>query len=156
VGRVWTDYWRRSEDGNGEDEMILKRYGSNVLSVTPNFDSRAMTEVGFMRDGALSLPVGEFADQYERVGGRELTASAEGDVQGDVEDAVLADLLKQVESVAAEAGEGSVLLIENEVGKDQAKTRGTQATKVVATENRLFFTYTIDPPLRIGIHRKKG
>jgi hypothetical protein len=41
------------------------------------------------------------------------------------------------------------------VGKDQAKTRGTQATKVVATENRLFFTYTIDPPLRIGIHRKK-
>ena len=29
--------------------MITKRYGSKVQSVTPNFDARAMNEIGFQR-----------------------------------------------------------------------------------------------------------
>jgi hypothetical protein len=134
--------------------MILRRYGRNVLSVTPNFDSRAMTEIGFMRDGKFSLPFEEFQEQYERTGGSELSAVENGDVQGDVEDAVLRAIREQLEAVEASAGAGSVVLVENDA--DQAKTRGTQTTIVVGGENRLRFQYSVDPPLRVGIYRHKG
>jgi hypothetical protein len=134
--------------------MILRRYGRNVLSVTPNFDSRAMTEIGFMRDGKLSLPFEEFEAGYERTGGEQLTATETGDVQGDVEDAVLHAVRDRLLALDREAGDGSVLFIENDI--DQAKTRGSQTTMVVGGENRLRFQYTIDPPLRVGIYQRKG
>jgi len=130
---------------------IVRRYGSKIQSVTPNFDSRAMTEIGFVRGSELSLSAEEFEQQYHRLSGRELRAKAEGDVQGDVEDAVLASLTEQLEALAAEAGDGALLLIENEQGVDHPKTRGRQTTIVVDGENRLVFEYTVDPPLRIGV-----
>ena len=42
--------------------MIAKRYGTKIQSVTPNFDARAMNEIGFQRDNEWSLPADEFAD----------------------------------------------------------------------------------------------
>ena len=130
---------------------IVRRYGSKVLSVTPNFDSRAMTEIGFVRGSEVSLSVEEFEQKYQRLSGRELRAKAEGDVQGEVEDAVLASLSGQLEALAADAGSEALLLIENEQGVDHPKTRGRQTTIVVDGENRLVFEYMVDPPLRIGV-----
>ena len=135
--------------------MILRKYGTKVLSVTPNFDSRAMTEIGFMRDGALSMSADDVAERYERLDGRELAATAKGEVQGDVEDAVLADLREQLDKLVASLGDGATLLIENEQGVDQPKTRGRQTTIVVDGENRLIFEYTVDPPLRLSILRPR-
>lgn len=131
--------------------MILRRYGKKILSVRPNFDSRAMTEIGFVRDGEVELAVEEFEERYTRKDGREFTAQARGGVQGEVEDSVLASLQEQVTALEAELDTGAVLLIENEQGVDQPKTRGAQTTTVVESENRFVFEYTIDPPLRLGI-----
>ena len=33
--------------------MILRRFGSRIHQVTPNFDARAMTEISFLRGAAL-------------------------------------------------------------------------------------------------------
>jgi len=132
--------------------MILRRYGRKILSVRPNFDSRAMTEIGFVRDGEAELGIDEFEERYARRDGREFTAQARGDVQGEVEDSVLATLQEQLTALEAGLESGAVLLIENEQGVDQPKTRGTQTTTVVASENRLVFEYTIEPPLRLGIY----
>jgi hypothetical protein len=135
--------------------MIVRRYGSSVLSVVPNFDSRAMTEIGFNRDGRLTIPTEEFQRTYERAQGHELTAQAEGTVQGDVEEAVLASLSEQLHRLAGELKPEELLLIENEPGVDQAKTRGTQTTTVEAGENRLRFGYVVDPPLKVGVYRRR-
>ena len=47
----------------------------------PNFDSKALNEVGFRRDQELTIPVAEFASGYEHVASHELSAEAEGHVQ---------------------------------------------------------------------------
>jgi len=135
--------------------MILRRYGNKVHSVRTNFDSRAMTEIGFMRDNVVSTTVEEFESKYERIAGHELTAEASGDVQGEVEEQVLSQLRDQLMQLESAAGEAGVLLIESESGVDYPKTRGTQNTIVVGMENRLVFAYTIGPPLRVGTWRKK-
>ena len=136
--------------------MIVRRYGSSVLSVVPNFDSRAMTEIGFNRDGRLTIPTEEFQHTYERVQGHELTAHADGVVQGDVEETLLASLAEQLHRLAGELKPDELLLIENEPGKDQAKTRGTQTPVVEAGESRLRFEYVVDPPLKVGVFRRRG
>lgn len=136
--------------------MILRRYGSTIVSVTPNFNSRAMTEVGFTRSGDQTFPADEFAERYERADARELTASAEGEVQGQVEDDVLEELGQKLEALVREADDGTVLLIENQPGKDHAKTRCVQTTKVIQGANRLHFQYSIDPPLKVGVYRRRS
>jgi len=113
-----------------------------------------MNEVGFLREGGWSLPVSEFESTYRKGEVRELTAEAEGDVQGEVEAAVLASLREQLAGVEASLGPDEVLLVENEPGKDQPKTRSTQTTTVVGHENRLRFQYTVDPPLRVAVWRR--
>ncbi|MCI0433665.1 MAG: hypothetical protein L0271_08445 [Gemmatimonadetes bacterium] len=130
--------------------MIVRRYGQRIQSVTPNFNASAMTEIGFVRGNELSVPVEEFESTYRRVDERRLTAEAKGEVQGEVEEAVLIALREQLEALEAAAG-GSVLLVENEPGVDLPKTRGRQNTIVRDGENRFVFEYTIDPPLRIGV-----
>jgi len=131
--------------------MIVRRYGQRIQSVTPNFNASAMTEIGFVRSGDLSVSAEEFEARYRRTGGKALTAEAKGDVQGEVEDAVLAALLEQLEALEAETGDSAVLMFENEHGVDLPKTRGRQNTVVQGGENRLTFHYTVDPPLRIGV-----
>lgn len=132
--------------------MILRRYGTSILSVTPDFDSRAITEVSFTRNGEKAIPAAEFERGYERTAGHELTARAAGDVQGEVKIALLDDLQRQLETLDRELADGAWLLVENEPGKDQAKTRGVQTTKVVQGANRLHFEYSIDPPLKLGVY----
>ena len=135
--------------------MIFKKYGNSYHSVTPNFDSRAMTEIGFQKSGEQSLAVAEFEEQYERAEERELVADAEGDVQDEVEKKMLAALLEQLLELERTAGD-AVLVIQNEQGKDYPKTREKQTTKVVGNDNRLFFQRSIDPPLRVGVYRSRN
>jgi hypothetical protein len=103
----------------------------------------------------LALANDEFDTRYERVAGHELRAEAEGDVQREVEDAVLADLQSQLEALVSELRSGEVLLIENE-DTDQTKTQGRQTTRVVGSENRYHFSYHVDPPLRVGVYRRRS
>ena len=135
--------------------MILRRYGRNYLSVTPNFDSRAMTEIGFRRDGEVSLEADEFGDRYEAVSNSDLSPHAAGDVQGEVEDELLKQLSEQLSALENGLEDGHVLVVENEQGVDHPKTRGKQGSDASGPDTRLTFEYTVDPPLRIGIYRAK-
>ena len=135
--------------------MIAKRYGSKVQSVTPNFDARAMNEIGFQRDNEWSLATDEFAETYEKVETHELTAAAEGEVQGEAEEKLLESLLEQLLAVEKTVGDGGVLMIESEQGTDYPKTRHTQTNQVVGHENRLYFRFTVEPPLRVAVYRKR-
>lgn len=136
--------------------MILRRYGHTVTSVAPNFDSHALTEISFTRNGEKVIPAADFGRGYERTASHELTAHAAGDVQDEVKTAVLEDLQRQLETLDRELAGGALLLIENEPGKDQAKTRGVQRTKVVQGANRLHFEYSIDPPLKLGVYVERS
>ena len=135
--------------------MILRRYGKKVQSVEPNFDSRAMNEIGFQRTDALVLGADEFESRYDRVRAVELTASAEGSVQDATEKAVLDALKQQLEKMRSELKAGEVLFIESEPGKDYPKSREKQTVLVVGGQNRLHFERRIDPPLRVGIYAEK-
>jgi hypothetical protein len=132
--------------------MILRKYGTTVHSVDPNFDSRAMNEIGFQKNGKLSLSAEEFQQKYSRRTIYELSASADGLVQHEAEDKVLASLREQLQKLEAGLEPGSVLFVESEQGKDYPKTREKQRTIVVGNENKLHFERTIDPPLRIGVY----
>jgi len=142
--------WRQREAG-----VILRKYGTKVQSVEPNFDSRAMNEVGFQRTEALVLNADEFDSKYERLNAVELTAHAEGSVQDETEKALLAALREQLEKIQSELGNGQVLLIENEQGKDYPKSREKQSVLVVEGENRLHFERRIEPPLRVAVYAEK-
>ncbi len=135
--------------------MIVRRYGTAVQSVVPNFDSRAMTEIGFQRTSDFSLPADEFFDRYEKVDERALDATAEGDVKDEAEQALLATLRERLDALEAEVGAGHVLMVESQPGQDYPKTRDRTEVRVVGYENRLYFYWTIEPPLRIGIYREK-
>lgn len=135
--------------------MIFRKYGKSYHSVVPNFDSRAMTEVGFQKIGDEPVEASEFEGAYERVDGRELTALAEGSVQDEVEKQMLASLRTQLLEYEKSVGDDAVLVVESEQGKDYPKTREKTTTKVLGNENRLHFERTIDPPLRIGVYRKR-
>jgi hypothetical protein len=134
--------------------MILRKYGKTYHSVVPNFDSRAMTEVGFQKSGDHSIESGEFESNYERGEARELTAVASGAVQNQVEKQMLDSLREQLLEVENAAGDG-VVVIESEQGKDYPKTREKTTTQVVGHENKLHFERTIDPPLRIAVYRPR-
>ena len=133
--------------------MIFKKYGSSYHSVAPNFDSRAMTEVGFQKSGDRSVPASEFDQQYELEETRELTAAAEGDVQDRVEKELLESLRKQLIDLEQSAGDHSVLVITSEAGKDYPKSREKTSMKVVGHDNKLHFQRSIEPPLRVAVYR---
>jgi hypothetical protein len=134
--------------------VIVRQYGTKVHSVVPNFEATAMNEIGFRRDNEWSHPTDEFFGSYEKVEAHELVAEAEGDVQSEAEAALLQSLEQQLRSVESSAGEG-VVFIESEMGTDYPKTRHTQSTHVVEGANRLYFRFTVEPPLRVAIYRRK-
>lgn len=136
--------------------MILRRYGTSYHSVVPNFEAKALNEIGFRRDHETSIPVADFDSGYQAVESHELTAKGEGDVQNEAEQALLDDLLEQLESLESELGEDEVLVVESEQGRDWPKTRQKQENVVVQGENRLYFHLRVDPPLRIGVYRTRG
>ena len=136
--------------------MILRRYGTSFQSVDLNFDSKALTEIGFRKNNERAEPADEFIGAWERTAGHELAATAEGSVQDEVEQKVLEELKAQLREVEGELESGAVLVIESEQGTDYPKTRTQTRTIVVGGENRLQFTTTVNPPLRVGIYRKRG
>lgn len=135
--------------------MIFRKYGKSYHAVVPNFDSRAMTEVGFQKTGEEPIEVAEFEAKYQRAEAHELTALAEGTVQDEVEKKMLDDLRTQLVAIEQGAGKGGVVVIESEQGKDYPKTREKTTTQVVGAENKLHFERTIDPPLRVAIYRAR-
>lgn len=136
--------------------MIAKKYGTKIHSVQPNFDARAMNEIGFTRDHDWSLDTNEFFETYEQVATHEFTAAAEGEVQGDAEESLLGSLQQQLVEVSREAADDGVVLVLNEQGVDYPKTRHTQTTRVVEGSNRLYFRFTVEPPLRVALYRKRS
>ena len=135
--------------------MIFRKYGKSYHEVVPNFDSRAMNEVGFQKTGADPVEAGEFEAKYERVEGHELTAQSAGAVQDIVEKETLEQLRNQLVELEKDAGDGAVLVIESEQGKDYPKTREKTTKQVVGNENKLHFERTIEPPLRVAVYRAR-
>lgn len=131
--------------------MIYKRYGSTLHSVDPNFDSRAMNEIGFQRSNQRSLTAEEFERDYQHVKTHELTAKAHGRVQTEAEQAVLAALLSQLQEIR-QSHPDAVFLVESESGKDYPKLREQVVNIIVEGENKLEFHRHIDPPLRIAVY----
>ena len=136
--------------------MILRRYGTSYQSVDLNFDSKALNEVGFRRNHERSIAVEDFDGSYALGVTHELQAEAEGDVQDHTEQQLLDRLRVQIEALLSGLGDGEVLVVENEQGHDYPKTRQQSANVIVEGENRLHFTYTIAPPLRVAMYRPSG
>jgi hypothetical protein len=134
--------------------VIVRQFGTKVQRVEPDFRACAMNEIGFRRDGEWSLPTDEFFNSYEKTDTHELMAEAEGDVQSEAEARLLASLEQQLRAVADGAGDG-VVLIESDLARDYPKTRHTQTTVVVGGENRFYFRFTVAPPLRVAVYRRK-
>jgi len=136
--------------------MIFKRYGTTYHSVDPNFDSKALNEIGFRRDQEKSIPVAELESGWERVAGHELAADAEGPVQDHTEQLLLDRVEAKLLELEAGLAETEILVFENGEGTDYPKTRQEIRNVVEAGESRLHFTYTVSPSLRIGVYRQKG
>lgn len=136
--------------------MILSRYGQNYQSVELNFDSKAMTEIGFRRDHALTIPVEEFREGYERLEEAEFAPRSEGRVQDETEQDLLDELEREIRARLDALEPDQVLLVENEKGVDYPKTKHETRVIVERGENRLVFTAWVAPALRIGTYRKRG
>ncbi len=135
--------------------MILRRYGKTLQSVETVFESTALTEIGFRRDGTWSMDREEFEASHRRLEERELAPEATGWVQGEVEKELLDRLEEQLHGLARNLAEDEVLVVENEQGVDYPKTREKRETAVVEGENRYRFHWWVDPPLRVGIYRRE-
>jgi hypothetical protein len=136
--------------------MLLRRFGAAFHSVTPSFDSRALSEISFRRNGAHAIPVEEFEQSYRKVSEEAIGGEAEGSVQSTVEDALLRRLEADVADRLARLSEGEVLVVENEQGVDYPKARDKKRGTIVEGENRLHFEWRIDPALRLGHYRRIG
>jgi hypothetical protein len=134
--------------------MIFRRYGTSYQSVELNFDSLALNEIAFRRDRVESIPAADFDDAFETLATHELTAEAEGAVQDHTEDALLRDLEAQIEALHQALGEKEILIVENEQGHDWPKTKQKTTNVVVEGENRLHFSYSVAPPLRVTVRRR--
>ena len=106
--------------------MILKRYGTMLHSVQPDFDSRALTEIGFRRDRRLSLRAADFDEAYEAVETEELSAQADGPVHDYAEQELLVNLERELRRAEADAGEDGVVVIESRQGVDYPRP-GTES-----------------------------
>ena len=126
-----------------------------MQSVETNFDSKAFTEIGFRRDHGYSSPVDTFSDDHERISEHLLEAEAEGDVQDEVESAMLERLLDQLLSLDGELAENEFVVVESEPGQDYPKTRTRQKNVVVEGENRLYFYSSVSPPLKVAVFRAR-
>lgn len=136
--------------------MILKQYGTSYQSVEPNFNSRALTEIGFRRDRVFSVSAVEFDATYEKVEEKTFSTESEGAVHDHAEEELLRRLEDRVREARAGLGDGELLVVESREGEDYPKTRDKKKNMIVDGENRLYFYWRIDPPLRLGVYRKKS
>ncbi len=135
--------------------MILRRYGTTVQSVETNFDSKAFTEIGFRRDHVYSSPADDFLAGHERISEHFLEAESDGDVQDEVESAMLQLLLDQLSKLVADLTANEFVLVESEQGQDYPKTRTRQKNVIVEGENRLHFFSSVSPPLKVAVFRAR-
>lgn len=136
---------------------VYLRYGNNFQSVSFEFGAKALNEVGFRRDRESTFPVDDLAEGYDLLETVEMTAEAEGDVQSETEQLLLDRLKEQAQAAVDSLPEGGIAVVANERGgRDQPKPRQTIGNVVVEGENRLHFTYHVDPPLRLELYRAKG
>ncbi len=133
--------------------MLFRRFGTTWHSVTPSFDSRALSEIAFRKDGARSLPAEEFTRLYQKVGEETVGGEAEGSVQSTVEEELLQRMEAEVSRRLASLSQGEVMVVENEQGVDFPKVRDKKKGTIVEGENRLHFEWRVDPPLRLGLYR---
>ena len=136
--------------------MILRRYGQRVESVEIAFNSVALTSIGWRRDRALSLTLDQFTEEYEKRAEHALTAEADGPVQIEVQDAVLAELDSQTRALLSALEPGQVLFVESQRGVDEPRAREDRKDVIVEGENRLYFHWWVDPPLRIGVYERRS
>jgi len=136
--------------------MIFRRYGTSFHSVDLNFDSKALSEVGFRRNREDSITVEDFEASRTLIETHEILDGAEGDVQDHTEQVLLDKLERQIEALRAALGDGEILVVENETGHDYPKTKQTTSNVIVEGENRLHFSYTIAPALRFGRYGAAG
>jgi len=133
--------------------MIFRQYGSKYHSVTPNFDPRALTEVGFRRDGQTSLSLEEMAEGYEEVRGSELSAQATAPNLHDAEQSVVRDMEAQVLEMVAGLAPEEILVIGNRPGVDHPKSHHERTN---STEGGRGYRAWVDPPLRITVFRRRA
>ena len=84
-----------------------------------------------------------------------LEAESEGDVQDEVESAMLKKLLDQLERIDGDLAEDEFILIESEQGQDYPKTRTQQKNVVLEGENRLYFHSSVSPPLKVAVFKAR-
>lgn len=130
--------------------MILRRYGKWYHSVQPNFNPAAMTEIGFQRDRVFSVSAADFEDRYRAAATAEVGAEADGDVQRHAERELLGKLEGALKESVAGLGAGQVLVVLND-RTDWPKTRERREAVIVDGENRFYFHWWVDPPLRVGV-----
>lgn len=136
--------------------MILKRYGNSYQSVQPNLNSRALTEIGFIRDGVFSIPVEEFHATYEKLVEKAFSPETDGEVHDEAESELLQALKDGVMEAVAALGDGEVLLLENQDKEDRPKTKDIKKHVVVDGEHRFHFHWRVEPPLRLGVYQAKA
>ena len=136
--------------------MIFRRYGTSLQSVDIHFESLALNEIGFRRNRERSIPVDDLESGYELVGSHEVVAEAEGDVQDHTERDLLEKLEARIRQIEAGAGKDEIVVMENAPGSDWPKTKHRTRNVIVEGENRLHFTYTIGPSIRIGVYRERS
>lgn len=136
--------------------IIFRRYGSSYHSVDTNFDSLALNEIAFRRNREESISVDDFESGFETLSSHDLVAEAEGNVQDHTEQVLLDRLEAQLQELGKDLGDAAVFVIENEQGNDWPKTRQKTSNVVVEGENRLHFHYSVAPPLRVTVRRRKG
>jgi hypothetical protein len=132
--------------------MIFRRYGTSYQSVDIDFDAKALNDVGFRRNRERSEPVENFERVHAAIETVELTAEAEGPVQYETKQVLLDRLRDKLEALAGRLPDGGILVVENESGHDYPKTRQVTKNVIEGGENRLYFEYTMAPPLRVTLY----
>ncbi len=120
--------------------------------MTPNFDPRALTEVGFRRDGRSSLSVEQMTEGYEEVHRRELRAQATGSNLHDAEQRVVREMEAQVLEMVAGLGPEEVLVIDNKPGVDHPKSHHERTNSV---EGGWGYRVWVEPPLKMNVLRRR-
>ena len=133
--------------------MIFRRYGTSYQSVDMDFDAKALNDVAFRRNRREAIPVDELEASYVTVETVELVAVAQGKVQYRTKQDLLDRLQAQVEELQGRLAEGGILVVENEQGHDYPKTRQQTKNVVEDGENRLYFDYSMAPPLRVSVRQ---
>jgi hypothetical protein len=136
--------------------MILRRFGTKIASVVPRLDARALNEIGFTRTDTFEASLDEFGADWERLSGTELAPEVDGDVQDAAEKELFEHLSAGIETHQSALRPDEILLVENEVGKDHPKTRDKKVPVIVNGENRYHFHWKVDPPLKLGLYRRRG